>query len=530
MARDVLGADLDVLGGGSGSGQNYPWQFHVANYGAVGDGKVITDAAIATTSRILTSATAGFSQADVGKHIMINNAGTARDANHSGCLFSTIASVQSASQVTLVDPAVVTVSGMSAVYGTDDTAAIQAAMAALGAYSGFKGSPFYAELLADPAIYCLATPPTPGGDPAHLTYGNAQIPLPVVDLTGGKAKPTVVIKGGTSDNSTLDSWHQADPQTNGTTFMSMIEVNAYDATYGPPSVIGGPTTNTAFGGGNFFNNMLVVIDAIQIVCPVNPGQIALDFFKMGQFAIKTASLDVFAGVISTPPIDLGSGPINTRGQGLRVSDAGLNDRCDIDSLSIEGYYYGMSLDEHVAAQRIAIIYTNTAIYIPPHGGNQASHGAWIGYASLEICNYCVYTPGAAGSNFGLVISNLDNEGGVVEHIHDPANYLTGQINICPSNSDVAPQFPIVNGAGNLEIKNLSGTRGAVTAPSLPATTVAFQNPFWRDAAVTITGGTVSVVSVDGQSLGVTSGTVFVPSGKNIAITYTVAPTWKWTLL
>ena len=71
--------------------------------------------------------------------------------------------------------------------------------------------------------------------------------------------------------------------------------------------------------------------------------------------------------------------------------------------------------------------------------------------------------------------------------------------------------------------------GALTAPALPATGVA-GTPIARDAAVTISGGTVTAIAIDGQTLGVTSGTVYVPAGKTIAVTYSAAPAWKWTLL
>jgi hypothetical protein len=73
----------------------------------------------------------------------------------------------------------------------------------------------------------------------------------------------------------------------------------------------------------------------------------------------------------------------------------------------------------------------------------------------------------------------------------------------------------------------TGYVGAGNDPAIPASTTALPNPFYRDAAVTVAGGTVTAIAVDGQSLGVTSGTVFVPSGKSITLTYSSAPTWKW---
>lgn len=337
-----------------------PWQFYVRGYGARGDGIMLADVAMAASSKVLTSPSASFSGADVGKHILVNNAGSAPASDTSGALITTIAS-------------------------------------------------------------------------------------------------------------------------------------------------------------------------LQVVCPPNPGQIALDFFQMAQFAIKTASLDVFASVTGTPTIQFTSGgPTNGNGQGLRVPSAGLNDRCDIDSLSVEGYYYGMSVDEHIAARRVAIIYTNTGIYVPAHGGNQASHGCWIGYASVEICQYCVWSESASGSLFGLYIDVLDNEGPVTEHIHDPSGYLSGKVSILPSNSASLPQAPVVNGAANLEIISLSQPRAVQSAPSYTLGTP-FQNPWWRHADVELAGGTVSAVKTGPAAAALTtraatSGRFRLPSGWWMEIDGTVAPT------
>lgn len=79
-------------------------------------------------------------------------------------------------------------------------------------------------------------------------------------------------------------------------------------------------------------------------------------------------------------------------------------------------------------------------------------------------------------------------------------------------------------------QGFAAPRGHVTAPTLPATTVTFTNKSNRDALVTVTGGTVTVISVAGTATGRTSGTVVVQSGQTIAITYSVAPTWSWVLL
>src|SRR2546425_409523 len=49
---------------------------NVKQYGALGDGKTVTDGAITTGTPTLTSATAAFTAADVGKLITVNGANT----------------------------------------------------------------------------------------------------------------------------------------------------------------------------------------------------------------------------------------------------------------------------------------------------------------------------------------------------------------------------------------------------------------------------------------------------------------------
>lgn len=71
------------------------------------------------------------------------------------------------------------------------------------------------------------------------------------------------------------------------------------------------------------------------------------------------------------------------------------------------------------------------------------------------------------------------------------------------------------------------TWAAPTAPAVPASTVAATNPFTFPVPVTITGGTVTAVVVNGVTQGATSGYFLVPVGGTISITYSVAPTWSW---
>jgi hypothetical protein len=64
-----------------------------------------------------------------------------------------------------------------------------------------------------------------------------------------------------------------------------------------------------------------------------------------------------------------------------------------------------------------------------------------------------------------------------------------------------------------------------TAMTLAATTVASVNPNPVPQSVTITGGTVTVIAVNGAVTGLTTGTFTVPAGGSITVTYSAAPTF-----
>lgn len=68
---------------------------------------------------------------------------------------------------------------------------------------------------------------------------------------------------------------------------------------------------------------------------------------------------------------------------------------------------------------------------------------------------------------------------------------------------------------------------AMTQPAVPASTTPITNTFGVDAEVHIAGGTVTVIAVGGVATGLTAGTVRVPVGQTITLTYSVAPTWQW---
>lgn len=68
----------------------------------------------------------------------------------------------------------------------------------------------------------------------------------------------------------------------------------------------------------------------------------------------------------------------------------------------------------------------------------------------------------------------------------------------------------------------------MSAPAVPASTVAAQNTTNQTYTVVVSGGTATSTSVNGIVVGAGDGTYSVPAYGSIAVTYSVAPTWTWT--
>ncbi len=67
----------------------------------------------------------------------------------------------------------------------------------------------------------------------------------------------------------------------------------------------------------------------------------------------------------------------------------------------------------------------------------------------------------------------------------------------------------------------------VVTPAVPATGVAQYSNSSQPVIVTVTGGTVTVIAVNGVTTGLTTGAIYVPVGGTITLTYSAAPAWAW---
>lgn len=479
-------------------------------YGAARDGRTIFDAAITSGDNTLTSATAGFTPDIVGKVIVVDGAGAgAVDFT----LSTTVASFNSSTSVELTAAASNTVSSARATYGTDDTAAIRAAIVAVVAAGQADGTN-YGKVLFSAGQYMVAGALVKGG----TTYGNAQIPLPVIAETATKFTLCLI---GVPDSSAFAHWNQDDAQISGAVLRSTLVGTTLDGTWSAPSIIGGPTR--ADSGGGFpagWSNMLLHVDGLTIIAPRDPGVTFIDGGRLAQCTGGTISL-----LADQSPTQMHDNAINNDlGLGIRMPRIGNNDNVQFKSISIEGVYYGIVLCDHLIIERAAIIYGRVALFASV--GGTAEHGVTIGNLSVEQCDTILEAIVTPGGKFPVVINQVNTEILASTAFVDTNNGLVGLVNYT-NNSGAAPT---VSGCENIKIVDLNRNTGAVTAPAIPASTVELKNPFFRDAWVAVVGGTLTEIKVGGQTVATAPGPVVLPNARKISLTYTVAPTsWIWTL-
>jgi hypothetical protein len=439
--------------------------------------------------------------------------------------------------VTLTAPAGATLSGVGAVYGTDDTAAVNSAVADAMAYAvNYAGTAGTVQVMFRNAIYCLGSAATLGG----TTAGNAQIPLPPVSMTAGSA---VRLEFTGVGGIPLPMWTQPQPVQGGTILLSMRNDGAVNATYGPPAVIGGPYDG--YGDNVLVSNMHAVIDKITIVVPscISTGVPApycgVDLFGLAEcsipeYAYLPLAVWEFAsdgGTHSTvwPNLD-GAADYPAFSFAFRAPTRGNNATVDcgiITSVWAQSHIVG---NAHLYIRYLTTLYGNAGL-VP---GNP-EHGAYIAHWNCQYCTYAiasVYGDGY-GSGNGLVIHvgmlALEQYTYIV---YDDSVISTGEILF----EDLHPwgtyysQLYSADGIPGIRLIAATSGPGVVTPPAVPATTVACPNYFYRDATVYIAGTMTGDVKIDGTSVGtLAAGAYRVPSGHSVTLTYSSAPTWVWVL-
>lgn len=458
--QSVTAGNASITVGGSATAPtveiNEPWVFNVMDHGAVGNGVEAHDGAMGIGSATLTSASGAFATAVVGMPIAVKGAGAAAPTT----LVTTIATVVSANQVTLsaINASGSALTGLQVQFGTDDTAAFNAAVTAAVAYAQANGGLAKVYIPAANNFYVIAGALITGGS----TLGNAQIPLPIIPAAGNKV---TLIFEGVGNGAAFQHWQQTVTQRSGSTLVSFgvyasstAQTNDINAN-GNPSVIGGPTTAHGYGASALFSNMYVVFKDMAIRTTYSNSGLswgAGDFYGVAEGSLQNFT---YGGCGQVQNGDFAN--TNTFSAGLSVGFLmpanGNNDNCWVSNVSCQGgYTYAMFISEHFVADRLAILYSWTAMaIIGTYGGSfGASHAINLGQVSIESCSKLINVLGAGQGGqgpwlYGVIdvegsISLIDNGSGGLNALLGVV-YLAGLTN--PSTFDL--QHPtglkIVNG-------------------------------------------------------------------------------------
>lgn len=534
------------------------------SFGAKGDLKVLSDAAIVTGTNKLSSASKPFKAADVGKYVAVCSAGPVAlvEGAEPGAtkqwntLCARIAAFVSSEQVELDTNASHTpAAGALAVYATDDTQAVREAINAAVLKAQETGRGVCAVWFS--RMYGIA------GQLQTSQEGNAQIPLPLIAATsgGGPAqgqKITLHLWGG-PDSTALPLWYQKVPQQSGgglfsfgprkageAGLVSAVAQPIYNVGIGRPAVIGGPTPEKGFTGLTY-SNMELVIEGLTMSGPSNGTLTDLELNGTANLVVKSLGSyrlgipGLVAGVQGEGPNEFVMPSAGFEG-GFEVAKrpacalaeplVGNNDNTVVYSHSCEGHCSGLEVGEHGTHLSIRTIYCFMGLNPAKSGW---IHAAEFKYLSVEACRFGIYTPPNNGAACFINVDSYDYENGVGRWtfvpkgaIWDPEHLMKGEWKVWPGEKAEEELPPKINVASSLRILNMGVTPGKVAAPEYK-TEVALTNPFYRDAFVTLTK--VTAVEVDGQAQAIATpetASVFVPSGKTIKPTGATG-TWKWTL-
>lgn len=395
---------------------------------------------------------------------------------------------------------------------SNDTAAIQAAIDAAATYAAANSG--YAEVIFPPAVYAL----TSAGRTDRS--GNAQLALPIVAETANKITLALI---GTADAASMPHWNATAGQKNGVVLKSTWNAADGSSNSNEGSVLGGPTQPNGYVSGAKYSNCNIVIRGIQIQVPLTAR--GSDTAGIDLRGMANAHVEDVSFLPNATPNQLNA-TYTTPGWnfGIAMPAPGNNDLSVMNNCSVEGATYGYYLGEHLSADRLAAIYCYTGMLTGAFFSSVVQqHYNWIGGASIEACVNGVHVVAS-----GRIVINALSVEGSMNHVVDSTGNATGDIGIGGSISPLNVSNPT-----GIKVTYLDQKPGAVTAPTMSASTTAFRNPLWRDAAVQVNNGTATVtgVAVDGATILTGPGMVVVPSGKSITLTYSGGtPTWTWTLL
>jgi hypothetical protein len=160
--------------------------------------------------------------------------------------------------------------------------------------------------------------------------------------------------------------------------------------------------------------------------------------------------------------------------------------------------------------------------------NSNSDGQIIG-CHVENCKAVLYT-----TNYGGRIIFADNKcngesisGGYVFNLSTNYQWYTIHDNVFENFAGGIWYNGTIPSNANIHDNQGYNPVGALSAPAMPASGTVQANNFGVRVRVFVSGGTVSVIAINGTATGLTSGSFELDPGETITLTYTAAPTWTW---
>lgn len=427
VASDVAGEVMDG---------RYAPVTSVKQYGAVGDGRQIEDAAITSGAAILTSPSGGtswpgFTSSDVGKTVYIDGAGAA------GASFvTTISGYTSATQVTLTANAGTTVTGRTAVFGSDDTASIQAAIDA--APSGGLDLFFPDGIYVVGGAQVTGTVQGIGAVSAYSWTYSGQILFPARGIVDGKKTfrlsgriPSARMQWGASN--------EPSPVSGSILFSTAASGNIFDVIPNPSGM--------NYDISSPYSSIYVAMDCLTVRAMNNPQCNGLKFLAAGSVDIDRCSVDVAA-----IPTRIAQPTGGTTGVIMPV--IGNAAACHLDRMQSVGFAVGIEPGEHTIIGNGSMVqYCITGVKV-----QQSSHA--IEFEMLLIQDCVTGIEGGAGTapvtgTFDIQESRDGSWYDTVYAISDTNNRLRGSLKFVNSNSTGIP----VLGGTNLNLMNAKGGTG-----------------------------------------------------------------------
>lgn len=456
-------------------------------FGAKGDGTFLYQAQMTAGSNIVNATDAQFAASDVGKTILVSGVGAGNDA-----MAGTIQQVNSPTQAQVSfaavnaspDPAGCQI----AVYGTDDTAAIQAASDAAAA--GMSG-----RVRFDSKVYMVCGALQQAG----ARKANAQITLP--NRSGGAsgagtAGVQKLVWSGARDGG--GSPAMPFPAAAGTVLVSTMLGAAYSATYGIPSVIGGPTQEQQ----SAFSICAFDIEDMQIIAPRDPSIAGVNCESMYahsrrritvgtlEWGYSQSGLETLA--IAEPTHPQAAAMIDPRTTNFQ-GGAGHNEQ-----VSSWGFFAGIVPSEHGVYTTTRVFNTKIPLAVRADANQRVkgfTHAASFKYLSAEGNPYLIsgWDPTAASSAAGVtavpnaqalfLVDEVDIEdysdttvgaawAVIVNHVNDTANKLTGDIGFTRwswvSGTFTKMTALVLNGGTQLSVRQRNSSLAGWQTPALGA--------------------------------------------------------------